>query len=95
MRANALVIFPGGFGTLDEMFEILTLKQTAKISQIPILLFDHSYWRSLLNLDVLVSEGMIAPQDTSLFMFADDAEEAWALLKEHLLCAFSPRQDSP
>lgn len=95
MRANALVVFPGGFGTLDEMFEILTLKQTAKISQIPILLFDHSYWRSLLNLDVLVSEGMIAPQDTSLFMFADDAEEAWALLKEHLLCAFSPRQDSP
>lgn len=95
MRANALVVFPGGFGTLDEMFEILTLKQTAKISQIPILLFDQSYWRSLLNLDVLVSEGFIAPQDISLFMFADDAEQAWTLLKQHLLCAFPPRRDSP
>lgn len=95
MRANALVVFPGGFGTLDEMFEILTLKQTAKLSQIPILLFDQSYWRSLLNLDVLVSNGLIAPQDTSLFMFANDVEQAWTLLKQHLLCAFSPRQDSP
>ena len=94
MRANALVVFPGGFGMLDEMFEILTLKQTAKLSQIPILLFDQSYWRSLLNLDVLVSNGLIAPQDTSLFMFANDVEQAWTLLK-HLLCAFSPRQDSP
>jgi len=95
MRANALVVFPGGFGMLDEMFEILTLKQTAKLSQIPILLFDQSYWRSLLNLDVLVSNGLIAPQDTSLFMFANDVEQAWTLLKQHLLCAFSPRQDSP
>lgn len=95
MRANALVVFPGGFGTLDEMFEILTLKQTAKLSQIPILLFDQSYWRSLLNLDVLVSEGMIAPQDTRLFMFADNPEQAWTLLMKPLLYAFSPRQDSP
>lgn len=95
MRANALVVFPGGFGTLDEMFEILTLKQTAKLSQIPILLFDQSYWQSLLNLDVLVSNGLIAPQDTSLFMFANDVEQAWSLLKQHLLCVFSPRQDSP
>ena len=95
MRANALVVFPGGFGTLDEMFEILTLKQTAKLSQIPILLFDQSYWRSLLNLDALVSEGMIAPQDTRLFMFADNPEQAWTLLREPLLCAFSPRRDSP
>lgn len=77
------------------MFEILTLKQTAKISKIPILLFDQSYWRSLLNLDVLMSEGMIATQDTHLFLFADDPEQAWASLKEQLLCAFSPRQGAP
>lgn len=95
MRAHALVVFPGGFGTLDEMFEILTLKQTAKMPNVPILLFDQSYWRSLMDLEVLVSEGMISPHDIDLLMFADDYEQAWALLKEHLLSAVAPRPDSP
>lgn len=82
MRANALVVFPGGFGTLDEMFEILTLRQTGKAPPIPIVLFDEGYWRSVINFDVLASHGMIHPSDMELFSFADDAEGVWAALLE-------------
>jgi len=95
MRANALVVFPGGFGTLDELFEILTLKQTGKMPPIPVLLFDRSYWHSLLNLEQLVSDGMILPQDTQLFTYADDPEAAWNAIEGHLLRAFETRADSP
>jgi uncharacterized protein (TIGR00730 family) len=80
MRARALVVFPGGFGTLDELFEVLTLVQTRKMPAIPILCFDRSYWTRIINFDALVEEGMIAPADLELFCFADDAEEAWAEL---------------
>lgn len=95
MRANALIVFPGGFGTLDELFEILTLKQTGKMSPIPILLFDQAYWASLLNLERLVLDGMISPQDRQLFTYADNPEAAWDTIKGHLLRAFETRPDSP
>lgn len=82
MRANALVVFPGGFGTLDELFEILTLRQTGKAPTIPIILFDESYWRSVINFEAFAEHGMIHPSDMDLFAFADDAETVWAKLLE-------------
>lgn len=80
MRANALVIFPGGFGTMDELFELLTLRQTNKSPQIPIVLFGSSYWRELVNFELLLEEGMIGKQDLELFDFADTAEQTWQIL---------------
>jgi len=80
MRANALVVFPGGFGTFDELFEILTLRQTDKAPPIPIVLFDEAYWRSIINFEALVERGMIEAADLDLMRFADDAEETWAEL---------------
>nr|WP_237392612.1 TIGR00730 family Rossman fold protein [Steroidobacter denitrificans] len=80
MRANALAIFPGGFGTMDELFEILTLCQTSKAPSVPIVLVDQAYWRSLVNFDVLVEEGMVSAADLALFDFAESAEEAWEIL---------------
>lgn len=77
MRANALVVFPGGFGTFDELFELLTLMQTEKMPAIPVVLLDEAYWRSVINFATLVDEGMIAPSDLDLFSYADDAEGAW------------------
>ena len=90
MRANALVVFPGGFGTLDELFEILTLVQTGKAPKAPIVLFGADYWRRLVNFDFLVEEGMITEDDLKLFCFADTAEEAWAALLRMGLHAHSP-----
>jgi len=80
MRANALVVFPGGFGTLDELFEILTLRQTDKSPPIPIVLFDETYWRSIINFDVMIETGMIAKKDLDLFRFAETAEDVWSCL---------------
>jgi len=80
MRANALVVFPGGFGTFDELFEILTLRETNKSQVIPVVLFDEAYWRSVVNFDALVENGMIDPADLKLFKFADSAEQVWTQL---------------
>ena len=80
MRANALVVLPGGFGTFDELFEILTLQQTRKAPLTPTVLIDEEYWRSVVNFDTLVEHGMINPADTGLFSYAEDAEDAWAKL---------------
>ena len=80
MRANALVVFPGGFGTMDELFEILTLRQTKKSPPIPVVLFDEAYWRSIINFDALVAAGMVTPADLALFSFAETAEAVWAEL---------------
>jgi hypothetical protein len=86
MRANALVVFPGGFGTLDELFEILTLRQTGKAPEIPIVLFDRDYWRSVVSFDGLLAAGMVSAEDLSLFGFADTPEDAWqALVKGGLV----------
>ena len=80
MRANALVVFPGGFGTLDELFELLTLMQTIKMRRIPVVLVDTSYWTSIVNFERLVEEEMISPGDLDLFSYAEDAEGAWNAL---------------
>lgn len=80
MRAAALVVFPGGFGTLDELFEVLTLRQTGKAPAVPIVLFDGGYWRKIINFEALVEEGMIRREDLDLFDFAETAEEAWDCL---------------
>ncbi len=81
MRAAALVAFPGGFGTLDELFEVLTLVQTGKAMPVPIVLYGRSYWQRLLNFDVLVEEGAISPEDIKLFSYADTPAEAWQALQ--------------
>jgi uncharacterized protein (TIGR00730 family) len=83
--AKALVVFPGGFGTLDEMFEILTLSQTQKLAKkITVLLYGSSYWQQVINLDVLVDKGAISPRDKDLFQFADTPEEAFEFLRDGL-----------
>lgn len=80
MRANALVVFPGGFGTFDEMFEMLTLRQTKKAPPVPVVLVDKAYWTSVIGFDALVEHGMIAAADLDLIGFAEDAEGVWAEL---------------
>ena len=83
MRSIALVCFPGGFGTLDELFETLTLVQTGKSRPRPVLLFGRAFWERLIDLDHLVATGMIGPQDPQLIRFVETAEEAWAVLAAH------------
>ena len=80
MRANALVVFPGGFGTFDELFEILTLRQTNKGPSIPIVLYDKSYWSKVVGFEALAAESMIAQADLDLFEFAESAEACWEIL---------------
>jgi uncharacterized protein (TIGR00730 family) len=81
MRAVALVCFPGGFGTLDELFETLTLIQTRKSRRRPILLFGRDFWTRLIDMELLLDTGMISPGDEELFHYVETAEEAWALLE--------------
>lgn len=80
MRAKALLAFPGGFGTLDELFEVITLVQCKKAKPVPIVLYGTDYWKRLLNLDVLVEEGTISPEDLGLFHFVDDPQAAWDII---------------
>ena len=80
IRARALVVFPGGFGTLDELFELLTLRQSQRLGHVPIVLVDEAYWRRIVNWEALAEDGMIAPGELDLLRFAEDAEGAWAAL---------------
>jgi len=80
MRAKALVVFPGGYGTLDELFETLTLIQTRKIKPIPVLIFGREFWERVISFDALVEEGTISPEDIELFRYAETAEEAWEII---------------
>ena len=81
MRAKALVAFPGGFGTLDELFEILTLVQTGKSEPVPVVLHGSAFWKRLINFEVLVEEGVISNADLELFSFVDTPQEAWETIQ--------------
>ena len=81
MRAKALVAFPGGFGTMDELFETLTLVQCKKAKPVPIVLFGSSYWKRLLNISVMIEEGVISAADAELFKYSDSVEEAWEFIR--------------
>jgi len=83
MHARAVAIFPGGFGTFDETFELLTLIQTGKMQPLPILMFGKDFWTRVVNFEALVEEGVIAPNDVRLFRFVETAAEAWAIVQEH------------
>jgi hypothetical protein len=91
MRAAALVVFPGGFGTLDELFEIMTLTQTGKMRPMPIVLYDQTYWQGLLKLDVMKEAGFIRPEDLSLFRYADSPEAAYRCIVERAGDGWTPR----
>ena len=86
LRAQALVAFPGGYGTLDELFETLTLIQTRKVKPVPVLLFGEAFWRRIVNFEALVEEGTISPEDLSLFHYVETAEDAW----QHIARALKP-----
>ncbi len=86
MRAKALISFPGGFGTLDELFEILTLVQTRKVQQTPVLLYGTAYWKRLIDFDWMVESGTIAAEDLACFKFVDSPEEAWREIQKLLPC---------
>lgn len=82
IRVKALVVFPGGFGTLDELFEALTLIQTGKIEPIPVVMFGREYWERVINFDAMAMEGMIGPHDKDLLTFVETAEEAWHIIAD-------------
>jgi uncharacterized protein (TIGR00730 family) len=82
LRAKAIVIFPGGFGTMDELFESLTLIQTKRMEPIPLILFGEGFWRSVVNFQGLAEFGTIAPEDMDLLHFAETAEQAWAIVSK-------------
>jgi len=79
-RARALVAFPGGFGTLDELFETLTLIQTKKAARVPVILYDKAFWQKLINFELLVEEGVISASDLDLIQYADTPDHAWQLI---------------
>ncbi len=82
MRAKAVAAFPGGFGTMDELFEALTLIQTGRAAPMPVLLFGESFWRRMVNFEALAEEGVISPEDLKLFSFVDDAATGWRIVKD-------------
>ncbi|KQS65289.1 lysine decarboxylase [Rhizobium sp. Leaf371] len=80
VRAKAVTVFPGGFGTLDELFETMTLMQTGRMALVPLILFGEKFWRSIVDFDALAAFGTIAPGDVDLIRFVDTAEEAWDII---------------
>jgi uncharacterized protein (TIGR00730 family) len=91
LRARAVAVFPGGFGTLDEFFELLTLVQTGKMAPLPIVLFGRAFWERIVDFGALVEEGVIDPNDLNLFRYVDTAEEAWA----HVEAFYAPPSAGP
>lgn len=91
MRANALAVFPGGFGTMDELFEILTLQQTHKAPPMPVVLFGRDFWTKIMNFEAMVDYGMIEQADLALFDIVDSAEEAWKAMLQRGLVAHVAR----
>ena len=83
LRARAVAVFPGGFGTFDEFFELLTLIQTGKVRPLPILLFGKEFWTRVINFEALAEEGVISPGDLDLFHWCEDADEAWKFVTDY------------
>ncbi len=83
LRAKAIAVFPGGFGTMDEMFETLTLIQTDRMKPVPFLLFGRDFWTNVINLDELARQGTISPDDPDLFHIVDSAKEGWDIISNH------------
>ena len=81
LRAKALIAFPGGFGTLDELFETLTLLQTKKVTRVTVILVNRAFWQNLINWDLLITSGFISQEDMALFHYAETAAEAWQLIQ--------------
>lgn len=82
LHARAVAVFPGGFGTFDESFELLTLIQTGKIEPIPVLFYGREFWERVVNFEALVEEGVIAPRDLTLFRYCETAEEGWEIIQD-------------
>ena len=82
MRARAVAVFPGGFGTLDEFFETLTLIQTGRMDKIPVLLFGEQFWKRVINIEALVEEGTVSPDDVNLFKIVDSAADGWKVISD-------------
>ena len=95
LHARALAAFPGGFGTFDELFELLTLIQTGKIKPIPVLLYGREFWDRVVNFEALVEEGVISPADLGLFHYCETAEEGWAYVQDFYRGGSPPRQQTP
>ena len=97
LRARAVAVFPGGYGTFDEMFELLTLVQTGKVRPLPILLFGRDYWNRVVNFQAMVDEGVIAPHDLDLLHWSEDAHEAWDFVTRFYEedATPAPRQSGP
>ena len=81
-RAKGLACFPGGFGTMDELFEALTLIQTHKIAPMPVLLYGREFWEKLINWEFFKERGLISPHDTDLFTYCETAEEGWEVIRK-------------
>jgi uncharacterized protein (TIGR00730 family) len=81
MRAKAVAVFPGGFGTFDELFELLTLVQTGKVAPLPILLYGREFWNRVVNFEALADEGVISRADLELFTIVETAEEGWDIVR--------------
>ncbi|HEV7416193.1 MAG TPA: LOG family protein, partial [Tianweitania sediminis] len=82
MRAKAVAVFPGGFGTMDELFETLTLIQTGRMERVPVILFGKDFWANAINVDYLAEQGTISPNDGDLLTFVDTAAEAWSVISD-------------
>jgi hypothetical protein len=78
-----VAVFPGGFGTFDELFELLTLVQTGKVAPLPILIYGKDFWSRVVNFEALAEEGVISPRDLALFHFVETAEEGWEIVRAH------------
>lgn len=95
LHARALAAFPGGFGTFDELFELLTLIQTGKIKPIPVLLYGREFWDRVVNFEALVEEGVISAADLNLFHYCETAEEGWAFVEQFYADGGPPRAQTP
>jgi uncharacterized protein (TIGR00730 family) len=82
LRAKGLVVFPGGYGTIDELFEVLTLRQSGRMQYIPVIIFGREYWEKAVNFQFLADEGTIDDENLDLFRYADTAEEAWQIIQQ-------------